>query len=205
MREPALLLLKDHFNRAFASAGFSAPQGVFDALVARYREPHRAYHTLQHIGEGIAHLATVRNVPPAIGIAWWFHDAIYDPKRHDNEERSAAWAVAVLGKTPLSTDVEKLVLATKHTAMAADLAARLIVDVDLSILAVPEPRYSEFEAQVRKEFAFVDEVTYRAERMKVLRGFYDRATIFATPDFRKLESRARRNLERTINILRMAK
>lgn len=203
--EPALLLLKDHFSRSFHSGGVVPPQGVFDALVARYREPHRSYHTLQHIGEGIAHLANVRNAPRAVGIAWWFHDAIYDPKRSDNEERSAAWAGAVLGKTALGAEVEKLVLATKHTTMASGPTSRLIVDVDLSILAVPEPRYSEYEAQIRKEFAFVDDVSYRTERMKVLRSFYDRAYIFATPDFHKLESRARRNLERTINILRMAK
>lgn len=205
MNEPALAFLKDHFQRAFAAAGQAAPGGVFEALVERYREPSRAYHTLQHIGEGITHLATIRNAPAAVGIAWWFHDAIYDPKRHDNEERSAAWAAAVLGQSPLSESVQKLVLATKHAAVPEDSAGRLIVDVDLAIFAVPEPRYSEYEAQVRREYAFIEESAYRLQRLKVLRSFYDRAYIYQSPEFRVFETRARKNLERATKALILGK
>jgi len=108
-----LLILKDHFQRSFVGAGLAVPSGVFDALVSRYGEPGRAYHTLQHIGEGIGHLKTGRSVAPEIPIAWWFHDAIYDPRRQDNEDKSAAWAGAVLGTGPLRGRVETLILATK--------------------------------------------------------------------------------------------
>ena len=203
MNDPALLVLKDHFQRSFAAAGLATPPGVFEALVSRYSEPTRAYHTLQHINEGIGHLKTVRTVPPEIPIAWWFHDAFYDPKRQDNEDKSAAWASAVLGKTPLAAKVEQAILATKLGTAAGE--ARLIVDVDLAILAAPEPRYSEYEAQIRREYAFVDDATYRTERQKVLRGFTGRAYIYATPEFRNLETRARKNLERSINASIMAK
>ena len=86
-----------------------------------------------------------------------------------------------------------------------DAGARLLVDVDLAILAAPEPRYSEYEAQIRREYAFVDEATYRAERQKVLRSFTGRAYIYATPEFRNLETRARKNIERSINALIVAK
>ena len=203
--EATLLVLKDHFQRSFAAAGLATPSGVFEALVSRYSEPTRAYHTLQHISEGIGHLKTVRSAPPEVAIAWWFHDAIYDPKRQDNEEKSAAWARAVLADGPLKPKVETLILATKLGAAAREPNARLMVDVDLAILAAPEPRYSEYEAQIRREYAFVDDATYRAERQKVLRGFTGLAYIYATPEFRNLETRARKNLERSINALIMAK
>lgn len=203
--EPALLLLKDHFQRSFLAAGLPEPSGVFEALAARYSEPARAYHTLQHIAEGIGHLKSVRTVPLEVAIAWWFHDAIYDPRRGDNEEKSAAWAAAVLAETPLKAKVETLILATKHVTLPGDAAARLLVDIDLAILAAPEPRFSEAAAQIRHEYAFVDEATYRRERLKILRGFTGRAYIYQSPPFRSLETRARKNLERAINALIMAK
>ena len=205
MNQPALLVLKDHFQRSFLGAGLKAPQGVFESLAARYGEPTRAYHTLQHISEGIAQLKTVRVVPPEIPIAWWFHDAIYDPRRSDNEERSAAWAAAVLGKSPLTASVENAILATKPGTLAADAGARLIVDVDLAILAAAEPRFSEYEAQIRHEYSHVDDVAYRTERLKVLRSYSDRAFLYQSPEFRNLETRARKNIERAINALILGK
>jgi predicted metal-dependent HD superfamily phosphohydrolase len=195
------LLLKDSFSRAFVGAGLKAPDGVFEALAARYSEPGRAYHTLQHIAEGLGHLKNVRYVSPEVPIAWWFHDAIYDPKRADNEEKSAAWAAAVLGKTPLAAKVSAAILATKAGAFAADPAARLMVDIDIAILAAPEPRYSEAAAQIRQEYAYLNEADYKAFRVKVLRGFSGRAFIYQSPEFRSLETRARKNLERELNAM----
>lgn len=199
------LLLKDKFQRAFLGAGLVVPEGIFEALAARYGEPSRAYHTLQHIQEGLNYLAGVRAVPPEVPIAWWFHDAIYDPKREDNEEKSAAWAVAVLGKSALAEKVRQAILATKPGAFADDAAKRLLVDIDLAVLASPEPRFSEYEAQLRREYAFLDEQTYRSARLKLLRGFSGRAFIYQSPEFRSLETRARKNIERTINALILGK
>jgi predicted metal-dependent HD superfamily phosphohydrolase len=203
--EPATLLLKDGFSRAFIGAGLKAPEGVFEALAARYGDPSRAYHTLQHIAEGLGHLKAVKSVPPEVPIAWWFHDAIYDPKRSDNEEKSAVWATAVLGKTPLAAKVSAAILATKAGAFAADPAARLMADIDIAVLAAPEPRYSEAAAQIRQEYAFLSEADYRTHRLKVLRGISGRAFIYQSPEFRQLETRARKNLEREINSLFLRK
>ena len=205
MNAPNLLLLKDHFQRSFLAAGLKPPDGVFESLAARYSEPPRAYHTLQHIAEGIEHLKTVRNAPPEVALAWWFHDAVYDPRRSDNEEKSAAWAKVVLGPTPLAAKIDAAILATKIGAFAADLAQRLLVDVDLAILAAPEPRFSEYQAQIRREYAFVPDADYARERLAVLRGFTARAYIYQSPEFRSLETRARKNLERALNALIVAK
>jgi predicted metal-dependent HD superfamily phosphohydrolase len=203
--DTATLVLKDHFSRAFLGAGLKPPEGVFEALAARYSEPARAYHTLQHIAEGIGHLKAVRVLPPEVPIAWWFHDAIYDARRSDNEERSAAWAEAVLGKTALTQKVKAAILATKPGAFARETGERLLVDVDLAGLAAPEPRFSEIAVQLRREAAHLDDAVYRTERLKVLRGFSGRAYIYQTPEFRPLETRARKNLERAINALMLRK
>lgn len=202
MNEPALPILEDHWRRSFAALGLRAPKDVFDGLLVRYREPHRAYHTLQHIGECIDHMNAVRNPPAELGLAIWFHDAIYDPRASDNEARSAAWAGAVLDKAASRTKVERMILATQHTALPDDEASRLLVDIDLAILGVAEPRFSEYEAQIRREYAWLDEETYRPGRLKLLQAFSDRPFIYGTTEFRsRFEPRARRNLERSINAL----
>jgi len=205
MKDAQKILLKDEFQRAFAAAKLVPPKGVFEALADRYSEPHRAYHTLQHIAECLGHLKSVRNVPPAAAIALWFHDAIYDPQRNDNEERSAAWAKTVLGKGALADQVEKMILATKQGVPTIDVFERTVADIDLAILAAPEPRYSEYEAQLRQEYAYLDNAAYRAGRFKLLRSFSDRVYLFGSPEFRNLETRARKNIERSINALIVTK
>jgi predicted metal-dependent HD superfamily phosphohydrolase len=178
---------------------------VFEALAERYSEPQRAYHTLQHISECLGHLKSARNAPPSAAIALWFHDAIYDPRRSDNEERSAAWAGVVLDKAPIRKMVEAMILATKPGSVAPDPASRLVVDIDLAILAAPEPRFSEYDAQIRLEYAHLNDAAYKAERFKTLRNYSDRTFIYASPEFRDLETRARKNLERLINRMITAK
>src|SRR5579872_6892248 len=55
---------------------------VFAELVARYSRPERHYHTLTHIA---AMLELLPDTPPALALAVWFHDAIYDSRAADNE------------------------------------------------------------------------------------------------------------------------
>jgi len=52
---------------------------VFDQLLARYSEPHRKYHTLQHLAECLAHVEAVRHLaeqPGEVEFALWFHDGL---------------------------------------------------------------------------------------------------------------------------------
>jgi predicted metal-dependent HD superfamily phosphohydrolase len=65
---------------------------AYEALKTLYQEPHRAYHNLQHIKECLALSGRVREVAAVTEVltfAIWYHDAIYDPKAKNNEERSA--------------------------------------------------------------------------------------------------------------------
>ena len=81
------------------SAGGNAPPvEAYDGLLRRYDERHRAYHTRQHLNECLAFLDGVRSLceePDEVAAALWFHDAIYAPRRTDNEARSAELLVKV--------------------------------------------------------------------------------------------------------------
>src|SRR5690242_4793748 len=93
-------VFSDSWSRAWR--GLQA-EGEGDAaqqlLLSKYAETTRKYHTQQHLSECLslfAELMSHAEHPAEVEMALWFHDAIYELKRHDNEEQSAALARMVL-------------------------------------------------------------------------------------------------------------
>ena len=179
-------------------------------LIARYSEAHRKYHTLQHLEECFEKFDEVRALaehPAEIELALWFHDAIYNVKRHDNEKKSADWAraSALAGGTPAEAcnRVHSLVMATRHKAVPRGTDAELLVDVDLSILGAGPERFGQYEQQVREEYAWVPDFLFRRERSAILTEILARPRIYSTAHFRdRHEQQARSNLERSLKRLK---
>ena len=179
---------------------------VLAALLARWAEPHRRYHTPQHLHECLALFERDRALaehPGEVAIALWFHDAIYDTARHDNEAASADWAARVLlqaGAAPgVAARVHALIMATRHSEVPATADAKLLVDIDLAILGAEPARFAEYELQIRDEYGFVPEHTFRDRRAAILRGFLARPSLFATPAYAdRFDAPARANLARAI-------
>lgn len=172
----------------------------FDRLVAAHTEPHRHYHTLEHVGEVLRVVGRLGG-GPAVLLAAWFHDAVYDPKADDNEARSAELADRELTALGLPTDVVgqvgDLVRSTAHFSAESYHGPDFDVlhDADLAILAAAEARYRRYAADVRKEYAWVSDSDYRAGRTKVLESFLARERIFRTPVMvEEGDEAARRNL-----------
>lgn len=190
--------------RGVGAAGDGEP--LHRALLERYGEPRRKYHTLQHLSECLAAFDAVATLPPhpaEVEAALWFHDAIYEVKRSDNEERSAQWARSALlagGARAESAElVHGLVMVTKHTAMPATPDEQVLVDIDLGILGAPASRFAEYERQIREEYRHVPGWLFRRKRRAILRSFLDRPRIFSTPHFHAaLERAARENLSRVL-------
>jgi predicted metal-dependent HD superfamily phosphohydrolase len=173
-------------------------------VVERYSELHRAYHTLQHLDECFALFDEgLAEHPGEVLLALWFHDAIYDPKRNDNEEKSADWGAAALASAGARAEVitrfRELVVATRHEAQPQSADARLLVDIDLSILGAEPQRFDEYEAQVRKEYAHVPHLFFRMARARILKAFVARPSIYSTARFKeRFEAQARANLSRSL-------
>lgn len=182
------------------------PEAVLSDLRSRYSEPHRAYHTLAHIRHCLEEFEPLRAqaaAPDAIELAIWYHDAIYDPRAADNEERSAELFARTAGSAglagPLIETTRTLILATRHRAVPADADARLFVDIDLAILGQPWDRFQQYEEEIRREYSWVPSLIFRMKRGQILRGFLDRPTIYGTPAFRdRYEASARENLRRSL-------
>lgn len=186
-----------------------ADELLFHQLVASYSEPHRKYHTVQHLEECLTNLDHVRSEAERgaeVELALWFHDAIYDTIRKDNEERSAEWARESALAGGLSGEqanrIYELILVTMHDAVPEGRDAVVLVDVDLSILGAEASRFDEYERQIQEEYAWVPESLYRKARRQVLRGFLDRERIYGTEYFRgHHEAQARKNIARSLERL----
>ncbi|WP_431257118.1 HD domain-containing protein [Roseateles chitinivorans] len=191
---------------AGAEPGKADGTALRDALLVRYAEPQRKYHTRQHLEECLALFDEVGELaahPAEVEMALWFHDAIYDVKGSGNEERSAEWAHEALldvGVTREVADrVRQLVLVTKHDGVPASIDEQVLVDIDLAILGAERPRFDEYERQIRDEYGYVPGFLFRRKRRQILRIFLDRPVLYSTPALRdRLDARARENLRRAV-------
>ena len=66
-------------------------------LLARWSESHRKHHNVAHLHEMLDAIGELSEAGlvfdrEAVELATWFHDAVYDIGRDDNEERSAELA-----------------------------------------------------------------------------------------------------------------
>ncbi|MEC7547633.1 MAG: N-methyl-D-aspartate receptor NMDAR2C subunit [Pseudomonadota bacterium] len=193
------------WNRCWSGIGANGDgASLKNDLVTAWNEPQRKYHTLQHlhgclsIFEEFQHLA---EHPHEVELAIWFHDAVYDIKGKNNEQKSAEWAGAALDEAGVSkeriTRIYDLIMATEHSAMdELDTPDKqLLVDIDLAILGCESARFSEYEKQVREEYSYVPGFLFRIKRRQVLRSFLDRQPIYSTPELQaRFESQARKNL-----------
>lgn len=200
----------DRWRSAWQMLGAHGGEALHAELLARYAEPHRAYHTQQHLAECLTLLDEVRGEagePAEIEVALWFHDAIYDVHRNDNEVLSADWARHALSQAGAVAEVvdrvAALVLATRHSVAPQTVDERLLVDIDLAILGAAPARFAEYEAQIRREYAFVPESVFNEKRGAILAGFLARPVLYATRAMSlRFEAAARRNLAAAIGSLR---
>jgi predicted metal-dependent HD superfamily phosphohydrolase len=175
-------------------------EAAFADLVARYGEPHRHYHTLDHVR---AVLDSLPGAGLALSFAAWYHDAIYDTRSDDNEERSAALMRSTL-RVPIEDldGAARLILLTKtHQTTPADAKGLALLDADLAILSAGETIYDEYAAAIRREYDWVPEEAYRRGRAGVLRRFLERERIYHTVRMRGREDVARGNLRRELERL----
>jgi len=193
----------------WAAHNLAPPTGLCEQLLRAWNEPQRHYHTLQHLTECLTLFDTLRahaEQPADIELALWFHDSIYDVQGHDNEARSAHWAVQALAAGGVDAAccqrVHDLIMATCHTALPASPDQALLVDIDLAILGAPAARFAQYTRQISAEYAWVPPEVYAVKRRAVLQGFIDREQIYTTPAVAQcLEQRARDNLAKAISSL----
>ncbi|MEV0213788.1 metal-dependent phosphohydrolase [Micromonospora sp. ALFpr18c] len=181
-------------------------------LLARWREPHRHYHTVAHLTavlDVVDRHADLAGRADLVRLAAWCHDAVYDPRAAGdaNERDSAALAASLLTGlgVPASAVVEvrRLVLLTAgHVVRHQDRDGALLCDADLAVLAAPPQTYDRYAAAIRREYAHVPEPAFRAGRAAVLTGLLALPALFRLPPLaQRWERPARDNLRRELATL----
>jgi predicted metal-dependent HD superfamily phosphohydrolase len=185
-------------------------EDLYHQLVRLYSAEGRAYHNLSHIRSLLDLSDTFRDRIQnyqALGFAVWFHDAIYDTRKKDNEELSAKLAVKSLGRFKVLFDTlvltcEMILATSEHRNKGDSEDLNLFLDLDLSILGSEEQVYRSYAQAIRKEYWWVPGSLYNAGRKKMLASFLERKSIYLTREMvERFEEQARRNIRREIESL----
>src|SRR5215467_3944306 len=166
---------------------------LFESLRKRYSQKGRFYHNLSHVKALLALADSVKGAIRGydeVRFSVWYHDAIYNTRKSDNEEKSARLAAEELEKLRAPAEaigrVLDMILATrKHEAANYSEDTQIFLDIDLSILGAAEVVYQEYASSIRKEYAWVPAFMYRQARKRILNGFLDRPTLFFTKEMRR--------------------
>jgi predicted metal-dependent HD superfamily phosphohydrolase len=208
--------LVDRFRAAAVAAGAVDGPDVAEAgaeLMARWAEPHRHYHTVEHLRavlEVVDAYAGLARHPDLVRLAAWCHDAVYDPTEggYANERASAELGGRILSWIGLPTaavdEVRRLVLLTaRHDVPSGDPDGALLCDADLAVLARSPAEYDRYAAAIRREYAHAPDSAFRAGRAAVLEHLLGLPQLFRSPLLsRRWERRARANLVRELAELR---
>lgn len=211
---PAEACLRRRFAELWTrTAGGADAEAAWRALQTGYGAAGRHYHGWSHVADLLAGHDAVRGVADftgldhdAVDLAIFFHDAVYDTGRSDNEARSAELLAAQAGNVA-DTDrfraAEAMIRETAAHGPSADPATRLMLDLDLAVLGAPSPAYAAYAAAIRREYAAVPDIAWRFGRGSVLERFLARSRLYQTDLFHdRLEATARANLAAEAEALR---
>jgi len=160
---------------------------TYDEVIRRYSEPHRHFHTVEHLNDVLKQLVLKRSQLlsdnkrsqrssdnyVSMLIAAIFHDIVYDPQRRDNEEKSIEFldfSTSILDESEyyeIKENAKKIILATK----THDKIHELIYSfnkIDCSILDRSLPELLKWEEQIHKEYEFTGS-EYKERRLKFLK------------------------------------
>jgi predicted metal-dependent HD superfamily phosphohydrolase len=211
---PAWDSLSDAWAKAVRTlgGGEGAARRDGNELERRYSEPHRRYHTSEHIRAVLADAAWIADAlmltttdRALLALAACAHDVVYDARPGDDERASAQWARRALDGAGLGDDavlrVVQLILATlAHEAPQGDQVAAALLDADLAILGAEPSAYDGYSTAVRAEFSSVPDDLWRVGRQNVLSSLLGRGSIFiTTPAIGRWESAARANVRRELS------
>lgn len=207
--------VRQHWHRFWNAVDAQDDETVmWNNITSRYGEDHRAYHNLLfHIALALREFDKVKHLaedPLALEMAIWYHDIKYDPKRSDNEARSADFARAAARKMGLADSFGRkaanLITNANYAGGHATFSnrdTRLFYNIDYSILGEHPVVYGQYADAIREEFSHVSDVEFASGRTTVLRnilGFGN--NIFTLNCFHdRLETQAQTNIQAEIERL----
>jgi pantetheine-phosphate adenylyltransferase len=146
-------------------------------LMRRWNEKTRHYHNVNHLVQIIEDIES--NVwfkelslfeKQALLVAAFFHDAIYNPKKQDNEDQSIKYFKASYtgGLPNFSKIVCDLIETTKHRKRPAKKLEKIFWDADNAKFKLGYDEMLKNENLIYKEYNFLSLKEYKEKRIKFL-------------------------------------
>jgi len=183
------------------------PPVVRGEVKRRYSEPHRAYHTLEHVEYMLRQVT--KESSDALVAAIIFHDIHYAPRPVPlgfNEAMSAALFANFHIKAPLSEVVEMIGASAYHLDNQQHISedTKIFLDLDLSGFAASSKVFRRHNDQIDVELANIyKEATpeqIAAGRHSFLLALSGRKNIFYVR--KEWEEQARKNLANEIELMK---
>jgi predicted metal-dependent HD superfamily phosphohydrolase len=177
-------------------------------LQKAYTHRSRYYHNLAHIEHVYQQLLPLQadiQDWDSLAFAVFYHDAVYNVIKKNNEAQSAVLAEKHLIQIDFPADkialVKAHIIATQYHTFSTHPDTNFLTDADLSILGSPWDTYLEYTKQIRAEYGIYPDLLYNPGRKKVLKHFLEMPSIYKTPPFQALyEAQAKANLSRELGL-----
>jgi len=184
-------------------------ENLWNELAKNYSGKKRFYHTLRHLENLLLQLNSVKEEIhnwDALLFTLFYHDAIYNSLKADNEEKSAELAEKRMQQLAVPTETinrcKEQILATKSHNYSTDSDTNYFTDADLSVLGENWETYANYLGNVRKEYSIYPDLIYNPGRKKVLMHFLAMERIYKTDFFfTRYEKQAKENLQKELNLL----
>ncbi|RFS13812.1 hypothetical protein [Emticicia sp. C21] len=174
-----------------------------------YMSKDRHYHTLAHLENMLKELIEIRDLIQewdTVLFSLYYHDIVYNVLKTTNEELSAEIAQkrleAISVPKQIIENCYQQIIATQKHIQGKNTDTNFFLDADLSILGSDWFSYEQYAQRVRKEYSIYPDLVYKPGRKKVLRHFLEMERLFKTDAFfNKYESKARKNIQRELELL----
>jgi predicted metal-dependent HD superfamily phosphohydrolase len=191
---------------------FPEHEDVYHRIIEHYEAPWRVYHNRSHLEAVFQVLDNVfpaHQHDPAVNLALWFHDFIYEPCANGCEAMSANvlrfYGYNTLDLSPaVVEDAAVAVRETDYLKEPSTLISMVVSDCDLAILSEPDAVFKAYEAAVRAEYSMVSDPMFQAGRTGILRSFLRKEHIYSRDEMRDRERQARINVGASLHTLEKA-
>ena len=180
---------------------YSDDKSIIDTLwqdiLIRYQEPHRAFHTLSHLHHIFLDLDHVE-CTNSMAFAVWYHDIIYKPSSNKNEKKSAEHALAALQNLNVPLDMQhsvKNMIEATQNHHSDDIETQYFLDADMAILGSDASQYSEYLKALKIEYKSIPKMLYNRGRKRFIMATLAADKIYQSEYFhQRYEKQARNNL-----------
>lgn len=170
---------------------------LWQDILTRYQEAHRAFHTLLHLHQIFLDLDKVE-CTDSMAFSVWYHDIIYKPSSNKNEQKSAVHAITALQHLNAPLDLQKNVktmIEATHNHLSADDSSQYFLDADMAILGSAPSDYAKYLKALKVEYKNIPESLYKRGRKRFIMNTLAADRIYKSEHFfQHYEKQARINL-----------